>query len=79
MPSTSGIAEAINLGSIVNQTLREYPSTTAVFNKFGIDACCGGAASISDAAVRDGADPQELLKALTLAIGAQANNVTSAP
>lgn len=59
----SGI-EVVQPSSIVNETLRLYPATTAVFNEFGIDACCGGAASISGAASRDGADPTKLLKAL---------------
>lgn len=53
----------------VNDTLGKYPSTVAVFNRFGIDACCGGAASIADAAIRDGADPRELLNALKAASG----------
>lgn len=69
MSAISGITNAIEQSSIVNETLRQYPETTAVFNQFGIDACCGGAASITDAAIRDGADPQALLTALNLAIG----------
>lgn len=71
MSAISGITEVIEQSSIVNKTLRQYPETTAVFNQFGIDACCGGAASINDAAIRDGADPQALLTALNLAIGEQ--------
>ena len=66
----SGI-EIVQSTSIVNETLQLYPATTAVFNQFGIDACCGGAASISDAAARDGADPVALLDALNGAIGAK--------
>lgn len=69
----SGI-ELVQSTSIVNETLQLYPATTAVFNQFGIDACCGGAASISDAAARDGADPNELLDALNGAIGAKPNS-----
>ena len=34
----------------VNQTIATFPQTVAVFNQFGIDACCGGAASTTDAA-----------------------------
>lgn len=67
MPSES---EIVQPASIVNETLRQYPATTAVFNQFGIDACCGGAVSISEAATRDGANPEELLDALNSAIGA---------
>lgn len=65
MPSAT---EVILPVSIVNETLQLYPATTAVFNAFGIDACCGGAASISEAATRDGADPDALLAALNAAI-----------
>ncbi|MEO6866032.1 MAG: DUF542 domain-containing protein [Gemmatimonadaceae bacterium] len=71
MPATAGIAEIITPSSIVNETLRQHPETATVFNQFGIDACCGGAASISDSAIRDGADPKALLNALNLAVGAQ--------
>lgn len=78
MPATAGITTIIQPSSIVNETLRQYPETTAVFNQFGIDACCGGAASMIDAAARDGADPQALLDALNLAVGAQTANADNA-
>lgn len=50
--------------STVNDVLLRYPATVAVFNKFGIDACCGGEASIADAAQRDGADVEQLMSEL---------------
>lgn len=53
----------------VNELIREHPATVRVFNEFGIDACCGGAASVTDAALRDGADPEALWQALLEAIG----------
>lgn len=71
----SGPSEIIQPASIVNETLRRHPATTGVFNRFGIDACCGGAVSINDAAVRDGADPSLLLDALNAAIGATADTI----
>ena len=70
--------EIVQPESIVNETLQLYPATTAVFNQFGIDACCGGAASISEAATRDGANPAELLAALNGAIGATPSNASNA-
>lgn len=51
----------------VNEAIRRFPATVAVFNAFGIDACCGGAAMLAEAAVRDGADPVELLEAVRAA------------
>jgi regulator of cell morphogenesis and NO signaling len=48
----------------VNEAIRRFPATIAIFNHFGIDACCGGAAPISTAAERDGADKDALLAAL---------------
>jgi iron-sulfur cluster repair protein YtfE (RIC family) len=57
----------IDANSIVNDTLQIHPGTTGVFNAFGIDACCGGAASIAEAAQRDNADVTELLAALNAA------------
>jgi regulator of cell morphogenesis and NO signaling len=49
---------------LVNEAIRLYPETIAVFNDFGIDACCGGAVPIAEAALRDGADLNQLLAAL---------------
>lgn len=68
MSASAEITDVVNRSSIVNETLKQYPETTGVFNQFGIDACCGGATSIDEAANRDGADPQVLLDALNLAI-----------
>lgn len=46
----------------VNDVIRRWPETVAIFNRFGIDACCGGAVPLREAALRDGADPDELLE-----------------
>jgi regulator of cell morphogenesis and NO signaling len=48
----------------LNDAIRLHPETVAVFNEFGLDACCGGAATIAEAAARDGAPLDELLRAL---------------
>lgn len=60
--------EVITFASVVNDVIQSHPGTTNVFNEFGIDACCGGAVSIHDAALRDGADPAALLSALNAVI-----------
>ncbi|HET9983786.1 MAG TPA: DUF542 domain-containing protein [Longimicrobiales bacterium] len=54
----------------VNEVIRQWPATVAVFNLFGIDACCGGAVPVREAARRDGADPDELLDELGRAVAA---------
>lgn len=53
----------------VNEIIRAHPATVEVFNRFGIDSCCGGAVSVVDAATRDGADPDELRRAIRMANG----------
>ncbi|MFQ5428255.1 MAG: DUF542 domain-containing protein [Thermodesulfobacteriota bacterium] len=45
----------------VNDCIRLHPSTIGVFTKFNIDSCCGGAVSIEEAALRDGADLEALM------------------
>jgi len=54
---------------MVNEVIRTHPVTVEVFNRFGIDTCCGGAAPIEEAALRDGADPGILLAALNEIVG----------
>lgn len=61
--------DPIPAGLTVNEAIHRYPATVAVFNDFGIDACCGGAAPLAEAAVRDGADPVALLEAVRAAAG----------
>lgn len=48
----------------VNEVIRRYPVTVDLFNRYCIDACCGGASSVADAATRDGADVDALLRDL---------------
>ncbi len=54
----------------VNQLVAREPATIAVFNRFGMDTCCGGAVPIADAARRDGVDLDALIAALRSAIAA---------
>ena len=56
----------------VNETIRRFPATVEVFNRHGIDACCGGAAPVAEAAVRDGADPAAVEADLVQVIGGAA-------
>lgn len=56
----------------VNETIRRFPATVEVFNRYGIDACCGGAAPVAEAAVRDGADPAAVQADIEQVIGGAA-------
>jgi regulator of cell morphogenesis and NO signaling len=55
---------AIDTKTTVNEVIQMYPESVAVFNQLGIDACCGGDASIAEAASRDGVDLGLLLTRL---------------
>ena len=60
--TTTGLT--IDHSATVNEILVQYPATVSVFNALGIDACCGGDASLHEAARRDGVDVDALLDAL---------------
>jgi regulator of cell morphogenesis and NO signaling len=60
LPTTTEVNEFLT----VNETIARSPRTIAVFNQFGIDACCGGAATVRDAAARDGVALLPLMQAL---------------
>lgn len=57
----------------VNATIQRFPSTVAVFNEYGVDACCGGAATLREAALEAGVAADQLLDALESAAAATAN------
>ena len=48
----------------VRETMARHPELKAVFARFGVDTCCGSGVPIIDAAHRDGADLDELLRTL---------------
>lgn len=55
----------------VNEMVARHPETMTIFNRFGVDTCCGGGAPIIEAAQRDGAEVDELLAALRNALKAE--------
>jgi regulator of cell morphogenesis and NO signaling len=59
-----GSQEPIHDGLTVNEAIRRFPTTVAVFNEFAIDACCGGAAPLTEAAARHSIDTAMLLEIL---------------
>ena len=46
---------------IINEVIKKYPQTISVFNRFGVDACCGGGQSIERTATADGINVSALL------------------
>jgi regulator of cell morphogenesis and NO signaling len=58
----------VEAGETVNEIVARHPETIAVFNRFGIDSCCGGGVPLGDAAHRDGAELDALLRALDKAL-----------
>jgi len=60
----------IDANTTVDEMVARHPETMRVFNRFGLDTCCGGGAPIADAARRDGADLDELMQALRDALAA---------
>lgn len=66
---TTTVGLPIDAERTVNEVIRTHPATVEVFNRFGVDACCGGASTIEEAAYRDRVSPDELLAALNQAAG----------
>jgi iron-sulfur cluster repair protein YtfE (RIC family) len=48
------------LGMTVNEVIRSWPATVSLFADLGIDACCGGALPVAEAARRHGHDPEKV-------------------
>lgn len=60
MNDTGTIQPGMTLDDITNR----HPETMEVFNRFGMDICCGGGATLSEAAERDGVPLRALSDAL---------------
>ena len=52
------------LEATVNQVIAERPEALHVFRDYGIDACCGGALTVAEAARRHRVPAGDLLAAL---------------
>lgn len=59
----SGIAR-LDCRLSVKAVVARFPSTSRVFNQFGIDLCCGSSLSVDDAARANGIDADTLCGAL---------------
>jgi regulator of cell morphogenesis and NO signaling len=62
--TTQRDTQHVDTAATVNEILSQHPAAVSVFNAFGIDACCGGDATLDEAARRDGADVDALIGAL---------------
>ena len=60
-------APAISATWSVNDTILRVPDAVKVFNAFGVDACCGGAATLAQAAADANVPVAALLDALAKA------------
>ncbi len=58
---------SLSLEHTVNDVLLRFPGCASVFNAFGVDSCCGGAASLAAAAADVGVEAEALLSALEAA------------
>lgn len=63
-------SETVDMNVTVNEMVAAHPETIPVFNRFGLDTCCGGGVAITQAAHRDGVDFEVLRQALHDAIAA---------
>lgn len=55
---------AIGPETTINEAILLWPAAVAVFQRFGLDACCGGSLPIAEAAQRHGLDPDAVLAEL---------------
>lgn len=65
--ATPAPAAALTADLTVNQVAERVPATLAVFQRWGIDACCGGARTLATVAERHGLDLEALLAELNAA------------
>lgn len=64
MPSTTDFDRNLT----INEIVARFPETIAVFNRFGLDTCCGGGVRVDEAARRDGLDAALVIAALRDAV-----------
>jgi regulator of cell morphogenesis and NO signaling len=54
----------LHLELTINEIVAAYPATITVFNRFGLDTCCGGGVCVDEAARRHGIDSTPIVAAL---------------
>jgi iron-sulfur cluster repair protein YtfE (RIC family) len=58
---------ALDCAWTVNDVITRHPATMTVFNRFGLDICCGATLSVEKAAAEAGVDGEVLCDALRTA------------
>lgn len=48
----------------IREVLRKYPATVRVFHRLGLDACCGGGRTLTDAAAAHGLELETVMSEL---------------
>jgi iron-sulfur cluster repair protein YtfE (RIC family) len=72
MPSSTTVprpargASPLDPSLSVNEVLARWPAAVAPLNALGVDCCCGGGASLREAAASAGVSLDDLLDALAL-------------
>lgn len=64
----------MDLSMTVGACVREFPQTSRVFERFGIDYCCGGKRSLSDACQLRNLDPAHVVEELRIALSRPADD-----
>ncbi len=62
------------LQTAIGEIVAENLSRSRVFEKYGLDYCCGGQVPLNEACQEKGIDPQEVIKALTESDSATTEN-----
>ena len=66
---------AITRDMTINDVIKDYPQSIAVFNEFRVDSCCGGGQTIDKTATSDGVNIDALLQALNKAVKTSSKDV----
>lgn len=64
--------DAIDATLTVNAVLRRWPAAVAPLAEYGVDACCGGAATLAEAAADAGVPLADLVAAIARVAGGRA-------
>lgn len=67
--SMTGGEEMITKDMVINDVVKMYPETLAIFSKFKVDSCCGGGQSIENTACADAVNVEALVRALNESLG----------